>query len=119
MLALFSIFCYTIAMMEIYKKLYQKVYVFFTKRPVLKKILLIVDKGLTTLIAIAYTLLLITAVKKDYNALHFIAILFAPLLCLFLVWVLRLTIPRPRPFSDKGAGITPLTQPKKSEFSSS
>ncbi len=118
MLALFFIFCYTIAMMKTYKKLYQKVYGFFTKRPVLKQILFILDKGLTALIGIAYMLLLITAVKKDYNALDFIAILFAPLLCLFIVWVLRLAVPRPRPFSDKGAGIIPLAETKKSEFSS-
>ncbi|MBQ7912729.1 MAG: phosphatase PAP2 family protein [Clostridia bacterium] len=99
-----------------YKKLYEKSAAFFEARPKAKKALSLFDKLLTGTFGLAYIGLWVYAVLWGNFSTHdFIRIAFIPLLTLFLVSVLRAMIARPRPYSTKGAGITPLTKRKGSE----
>ncbi|MBQ8291087.1 MAG: phosphatase PAP2 family protein [Clostridia bacterium] len=70
------------------------------------------NKLATALFFVAYAVFVGVAVFKDYPAKQLIGILGAPALCLFLVTVLRYAINRPRPYSEQGAGITPLHEKK-------
>ena len=94
-----------------YKKLYEKNAAFYNARPKAIKALLIGDKVLTVLFGLAYIALWVyAAVWGDFSARGFIRIFFVPALSLFLVSILRVMIARPRPYSQAGAGITPLKE---------
>ncbi len=49
---------------------------------------------------------------KDYNPKDLVKIFCVPVFALFLVSVARLALNRPRPYSEQGAGITPLAEKK-------
>ncbi len=98
-----------------YKKLYRKNVAFIQSRPLLKKALPILDKGLTFFFFAAYATLLFYAFLKDFGARDFMKLLFPPLACLLLVSVLRLAVSKPRPYTVDGANITPFIQKKKSD----
>lgn len=104
--------CYTIHMRYDYKILYQKNYDFYTHRPTALRVLKAANLLCTALFFLAYaaTVLLkiasIYAGNTDYEAL--IRLLLSPAACLLIVSVLRPAVNRPRPYSERGAGITPL-----------
>ena len=100
---------------DFYKKCYEKNAAFIESRPMFKKILPYLDKGLTIFFFVAYGALCLYALIKKMNAVELMKILFPPLLCLLVVSVLRLTIDKPRPYTEKGAGITPFIHKKNSD----
>ena len=96
-----------------YKQLYERNAAFYNARPIAKKLLHVFGSGLTALFGVAYAGLWVYAVfGKGFSIHDYIRITFIPLLSLFLVSVLRATISRPRPYAEKGDGITPL-KPRK------
>ena len=102
-----------------YKKLYEKNAAFFNARPNAKKALSVLDKALTISFGLAYIALWVYgAVWGNFSAQDFIRIFFVPVLSLFLVSILRTVIARPRPYSQAGAGITPLKERKGSDDNS-
>ena len=99
-----------------YVTLYNKSAAFFNARPKAKRLLIASNFVLTCLFFAcygglwAYTLLLAPLDIKEL-----VKILFVPLLALLAVTVLRIAIDRPRPYTEAGAGITPLIEKKKTE----
>ena len=100
---------------DFYKKCYEKNVNFVEARPLLKKAIPLLDKGLTAFFFASYAALLLYALLKNFGAIELMGILFPPLLCLLIVTVLRLAIDKPRPYTQDGAGITPLIQKKNSD----
>ena len=102
-----------------YVTLYNKNAEFYNARPRIKRLLIIGNILLTLLFFAcygglwAYTLLLAPLDTKEL-----VKILFVPLLTLLTVTVLRMAIDRPRPYSEAGAGITPLIAKKKTDSQS-
>ena len=102
-----------------YKKLYEKNAAFFNARPNAKKALSVFDKTLTICFGLAYIALWVYEIFwGNFYARDFIRIFFVPVLSLFLVSILRAVISRPRPYSQAGAGITPLKERQGSENNS-
>ena len=95
-----------------YKTLYEKNAAFYNARPKAKKALLIGNLALTLAFTLAYGALLVYAFvfPDEFETKAVIRLLFAPMLCVFLVAVLRLAFNRPRPYGEAGATITPLLQ---------
>lgn len=92
-----------------YAQLYQKNAEIYERRPQLKNALLLCNVLFSWLFFVAYALLIVYAVFHDaFTAKEWIAALFFPLFCLFLVSVLRLAIERPRPYAETGANIKPM-----------
>ena len=100
---------------DFYKKCYEKNAAFIESRPLFKKILPYLDKGLTIFFFAAYGALCLYALVKKLGAVELMEILFPPLLCLLVVSVLRLAIDKPRPYTEKGANITPFITKKNSD----
>ena len=98
-----------------YKTLYEKNAAFYEHRPKAKKALIYLNIALPALYLVTYTALLVYAVFTDFPAREFIGILFVPAVCLLSVMLLRLLIDRPRPYSEKGANITPILQKKSKD----
>jgi membrane-associated phospholipid phosphatase len=90
---------------ESYKKLYQKQAAFYLAHPRAKKILFILNYGLTGLIFLCYALLCL-AVLLNFHALrtteNLLKIFGAPLFCLIVSSLLRKIINRPRPYEHEG-----------------
>lgn len=97
-----------------YVSLYEKNAALFNARPALKKGLFLCDRLLTLGFFLAYGAFVLCAIALEYAPEDLMRVLGAPALCLFLVSLLRLAIYRPRPYSEKGANITPL-YPKKGD----
>lgn len=92
-----------------YKTCYEKNAEFYNTHPFAKRLLLLADKGLTYLFGGVYLGLWAYGVSANLFTIRQYALLFAvPVLALLLVSILRLAIRRPRPYSEKGADITPL-----------
>ena len=90
-----------------YKTAYEKTAAFFNARPKAKKCLLLSNYLVTGLFCLAYAALCIASfflfAKKDI-----IKIFAIPAGCLLIVSLLRIVFNRPRPYSEKGANITPI-----------
>ena len=102
----------------IYKKIYGGLSAFISARPFFKVALRIVDVFLTVFCSVSYGGLCLYAFIKKMNANVLMNMIFPMLLCLLLVFVLRLACPRASPYSDQGAGITPLAKKKKNDNNS-
>ena len=100
---------------DFYKKCYEKTATFIQSRPLLKKALPLLDKALTVFFFAMYAALVLYALLKKMSAVALMEILFLPLLCLLVVTVLRMTVERPRPYTENGANITPIIQKKNSD----
>lgn len=100
---------------DFYKKCYEKNTAFIEKRPLFKKALPLLDKGLTIFFFAAYGVLCLYALMKNMSAVELMKILFPPMLCLLVVTVLRITVEKPRPHTENGAGITPLVKKKNGD----
>ena len=100
---------------DFYKKCYEKNAAFIESRPALKKVLPFLDKGLTAFFFASYGALCLYALIKNMSGVELMKIFFPPLLCLLVVTVLRITIDKPRPYTEEGAGITPIVKKKKSD----
>ncbi len=101
-----------------YAKLYEKNYNFYADKPRLTTAIKLADKLLTaaffTVYAVALFLTANAVAQKNAPYDTFMRLVGAPLFCLLIVSVLRLAIRRPRPYSEDGANITPLTTKKTS-----
>ena len=93
-----------------YKTLYEKSAAFYHAHPRAKKALLISNLVFTWLFFFAYLTFVVWAVLSDVSIYELVYMLALPALCLLIVGVLRITILRPRPYSEAGAGITPILQ---------
>ncbi len=97
---------------DFYKKLYEKNAAFLDSRNVAKKALPIFDKLLTASFFVAYAILCIFVIVTEVSAVQTLPVFFAPLLGLLVASILQLFVDRPRPYSEQGAGITPLVEKK-------
>lgn len=100
-----------------YAKFYNPVALFLRPRKRLTLALRIFSKVSTLLFIGAYGAFLAYALSREFAPLTLVRILLAPALCLFLVTVLRYVINRPRPYSERGAGISPLHEKKAQDYS--
>ena len=102
-----------------YVDLYEKNKQFIERRPALKKLILPFNAYLPYLFLTFYAGFFVYAVfsKKAFQQ-DLAYFLFLPLCTLVTVTTLRVFIAKPRPYSEKGAGITPLVKKKGSEYGS-
>lgn len=100
-----------------YITLYNKVSGVLREKPRLVKGIRIFNKVCTILFLAFYGGFVAYAVVRKFAPLTLVRILGAPALCLFLVTVLRYVINRPRPYSERGAGISPLHEKKAQDYS--
>lgn len=115
-LDIFRCLCYNHFMKYDYVALYNKTASFYNAHPRAKRLLIIGNKLLTWLFFVCYGgLWLYTLLLAPLDTKELVKILFVPLLTLLTVTVFRMTIDRPRPYTEAGAGITPLIQKKKAE----
>jgi len=99
-----------------YKTLYEKNAAFLERKPALKKALPVANILITLLFTGAYAYYIIDACFYATTEIKELTKLFFVLpFCFFLVNVLRLAIPRPRPYSEDGAGITPICKKIRSD----
>lgn len=91
-----------------YKTLYEKNAAFLCAVPLRKRLLKILDIGITLLFVFAYGYLVWHAWNEKAPATDLVALLFVPFLALFIATILQIAIDRPRPFSESGANIEPL-----------
>ncbi len=98
-----------------YSDLYNKNAAFYRKRPAARLALKIGNAVLTLGLMLAYALLLFYGVFHDFTPKRLTGLLCVPCICLFAVSVLRIFLPRPRPFAADGAGIRPLFPKKNAE----
>ena len=102
-----------------YVELYEKNKNFINRRPILKKLILPFNRYLPYLFLIfyagffVYAAFFIKAFQQDFA--YFV---FLPLCTLITVSALRIFIARPRPYSEKGAGITPMVNKKGADYTS-
>lgn len=110
--------CYTQFMKYDYPTIYNKNVKFLSAHLKLKKAVVLFNTFIPYFFGVAYLLLwLYGAFEAEFGATDFLKIACAPAFTLLLVWVLRLATERSRPYSQNGAGITPL-QEKEGESSS-
>ncbi len=96
-----------------YSTIYNKNAKFLDNRPTVKKAVFPFNTYIPYFFGLAYFLLwLYGAFEAEFGATDFLKIACAPAFTLLLVSVLRLAIERERPYSEKGAGITPLKKKK-------
>ena len=111
--------CYTVRMKYNYVTLYNKSAAFYNAHPTAKRALKLGNTVLTWLFFACYGILWLYALYVEpFETRDLVGILFAPLLTLLVVSVLRLAITRPRPYTEAGAGITPFIDKKKVDFKS-
>lgn len=101
-----------------YVALYNKNAAFYRKCPMAKLALRLINAALTLGFILAYGLLLWHGLQNGFTPQKLTGLLCVPCTCLFLVSVLRICFPRPRPYAQNGAGIQPLLPKKKTEETS-
>ena len=107
------------AMKYNYKALYEKNAAFFEKHPRLKRALKYVTPMLSAFFFSAYLFLWYYGIfLKDLAVMEYVKLFALAAITYLLVIVLRLAVEKPRPYSAKGAGITPLLKRKGSETDS-
>ena len=97
-----------------YKTAYEKTARFFNARPIAKKCLLLSNLAVTGVFYLAYFSLCIASFFL-FSTKDIIKIFAIPVLCLLIVILLRVTINRPRPYSEKGANIEPILHKKSKD----
>ena len=97
-----------------YLTLYNKTAAFYDAHPKAKRLLIACNSHLTWVFFVCYVGLLL---GTPLSTKEFVTVLFVPLLALFTVSVLRLAIDRPRPYTEAGAGITPMIKKKTKSLS--
>ena len=100
-----------------YVACYEKVSGILRKKPKLLTGIRVFNKACTLLFFAVYGVFLVYAVVKDFHPIDLMKLLGVPAVCLFLVTVLRYAVNRPRPYSEQGAGITPLHNKKTQDKS--
>ncbi len=96
-----------------YKALYEKNAAFYKDSPLRLKNLKLLNIVFTWLFAVAYAAFWLYVVVSDKLLVQeLVPLFFAPALALILVSAIRLGVDRPRPYSEKGAAITPLVARK-------
>lgn len=97
-----------------YKTLYEKNAAFLRAVPLRKRLIRILDVGVTVLFVFAYAYVLLHAWNTDVKTTDLVALFFTPFLALFVASVLQIAIDRPRPFAVSGANIEPLYTKRQS-----
>ncbi len=105
MLAIFVRFWYTMRMS--YQSAYEKSAAFYNAHPKAKACLPLINYGITGVFALAYPALFISACFL-FEHKDVLKIFLVPAVALVIVSLLRMLIRRPRPYSERGAGIQPL-----------
>ena len=98
-----------------YKKLYQKNAAFYTTHPKALRALLFTNTTLTWFFVFGFGAFLLYAYFAGYTLPDFLKMIGLPLFCLCLVGILRIAVKRPRPYSEKGASITPFLKKSSDE----
>ena len=99
-----------------YITLYNKNADFSNAHPIAKRALKLGNLLLPWLFFACYGVLLAYACfVEPFDTMDLIKTLFVPLLTLLTVTVLRIAAARPRPYTDAGAGITPIVEKKKAD----
>ena len=94
-----------------YLTLYYKNTKFLELHPSLKRFVLLFNACVPHLFGVSYILLwLYGAFEVDFGAMDFLKIACAPAFALMLVSVVRLAVEKERPYSERGAAITPLKE---------
>ena len=92
-----------------YVDLYNKSTAFLERKRALKRGVLLFNKCVSYFFAVAYVLLFVYgATKGKFAPTDYVKVFCAPAFTLLIVSVLRVSIERPRPYDEKGAGIVPL-----------
>ena len=98
-----------------YQKLYYKNAAFFVKHTWALRILMRASSFLTGFFALAFGAFLVYGYFTEIPLPDFLQIVEFPVLCLFLIGLLRTLFERPRPYSEKGANIKPFLRKPKGE----
>ena len=99
-----------------YVTLYNKNLAFYNAHPTAKRAIKLGNIFLSLLFVVCYGILCLYAFHvTPFETMDLIKILFVPLLTLLTVSVVRLAVPRPRPYTEAGAEIIPLVEKKKSD----
>lgn len=102
-----------------YKALYEKNKEFIEKRPRMKAALKYAAPAFSAFFFIAYAFLWYYGIFiKDLATKDYVKLFTLAATTYLLVVVLRLAVARPRPYSEQGAGITPILHRKGSEMDS-
>lgn len=102
-----------------YKVLYEKNAAFLEKHPTFKRCLKYAAPLLSAFFFSAYAFLWLHGIFiKDLAPMDYVKLFTLAATAYLLVVVLRLAVARPRPYSEKGAGIIPLLKRKGSETDS-
>ena len=102
-----------------YKKLYEKNTAFLEKHPAFQRSLKYVTPMLSAFFFGAYLFLWWYGIFiKDFKTMDYVKLFTLAATTYLLVVVLRLALARPRPYSEKGAGITPILKRKGSDMDS-
>ena len=102
-----------------YKTLYEKSAAFFERRPKAKHCLKYVTPLLSAFFFGAYAFLWLYGIfVKDFATMDYVKLFTLAATAYLLVTVLRLAVARPRPYSAKGEGITPILKRKGGETDS-
>ena len=102
-----------------YKKLYEKNAAFLEKHSTFKRSLKYVTPILSAFFFGAYAFLWLYGIFiKDFKTMDYVKLFTLAATTYLLVVVLRLAVARPRPYSEQGAGITPILKRKGSEMDS-
>ena len=91
-----------------YNAFYEKHARFYRARPKALRALIALNFALPFLYLASYAGLLLHACLSNFDNKEFIGVLFVPAFCLLCVIALRLMVDRPRPYSERGANISPL-----------
>ena len=94
-----------------YPTIHNKNVAFLNARPRIKRAVVLFNRYIPYFFGFTYALLwLYGMLEESFGAIDFLKIACAPAFTLLLVSVLRLAIERERPYSEKGAKITPLKE---------
>ncbi len=93
-----------------YKTLYEKNAAFLTKRKGGVKAVVVTNTILSYFFPAAYLLLWAYGFFGEFTPIDFLKLFFLPASVLLLTIFVKLGANRPRPFDEKGAGVTPLKE---------
>lgn len=92
-----------------YKTLYTKNFEFYESRPQAKRVVVLLNKLLPYLFALAYVLLWVYA-YDTVEQREQVTLFFLPVTSFITVSAMQLFCQRPRPYEETGAGITPMIE---------
>ena len=92
-----------------YQTLYTKNFAFYESRPQAKRVVVLLNRILPYLFALAYALLWVYA-YDTVEQREQVTLFFSPVLSLVTVTAMQLFSERPRPYEETGANVTPMVE---------